>query len=114
MPCIGPTLRRFFPVIEPILAKNGLPDDFKYLAVAESDLQNATSHAGAKGIWQFMYAMAQHYDLEVNREVESDAHDLVLFGASQKRHILHKLVQFIDCSMLIVKNPCGKIPLGRR
>lgn len=42
---------------------------------------------------------------EVNREVESDRHDLVIFGASQQRHILHKLVQFIDCSMLIVKNP---------
>jgi nucleotide-binding universal stress UspA family protein len=42
---------------------------------------------------------------EVNKEVESDQHDLVIFGASQQRHILQKLVQFIDCSMLIVKNP---------
>ncbi len=42
---------------------------------------------------------------EINKEVESDKHDLVIFGASQKRHILQKLVQFIDCSILVVKNP---------
>ena len=42
---------------------------------------------------------------EINKEVESDQHDLVIFGASQKRHILQKLVQFINCSMLIVKSP---------
>jgi nucleotide-binding universal stress UspA family protein len=42
---------------------------------------------------------------EVNKEVESDQHDLVIFGASQKRTLLNKLIQFIDCSMLVVKNP---------
>jgi nucleotide-binding universal stress UspA family protein len=42
---------------------------------------------------------------EVNKEVESDQHDLVIFGASQKRNLLKKLIQFIDCSMLIIKNP---------
>lgn len=42
---------------------------------------------------------------EINREVASDQHDLVIFGASQQRHILQKLVQFINCSMLVVKNP---------
>jgi nucleotide-binding universal stress UspA family protein len=42
---------------------------------------------------------------EINKEIESDKHDLVIFGASQKRHILQKLIQFVECSMLIVKNP---------
>jgi membrane-bound lytic murein transglycosylase D len=65
---------KYFPVIEPILRENGVPDDFKYMAVAESDLQNATSWAGAKGIWQFMEAMAEHYGLEVNREVDERYH----------------------------------------
>lgn len=65
---------KYFPVIEPILRKNGIPDDFKYLAVAESDLQNATSPAGAKGIWQFMKPIAEHYGLEVNREVDERYH----------------------------------------
>ena len=47
---------KYFPVIEPILAKNGVPDDFKYLAVAESGLQNVVSPAGATGFWQIMRA----------------------------------------------------------
>src|SRR5690606_16977053 len=47
---------KYFPIIEPILAKNGIPDDFKYLAVAESGLQNVVSPAGATGFWQIMKA----------------------------------------------------------
>ncbi len=65
---------RYFPIIEPILAAEGVPDDFKYLAMAESDLRNVTSPAGAKGYWQFMEAMAEHYGLEVNREVDERYH----------------------------------------
>ena len=65
---------RFFPVIEKILAENGVPDDFKYLAVAESDLRNATSPAGAKGVWQFMKSAGQHYGLEINKEVDERYH----------------------------------------
>lgn len=61
---------RYFPTIEPILAKNGIPDDFKYLAVAESNLRNATSPAGAKGLWQFMPATAREYGLEVSDEID--------------------------------------------
>lgn len=61
---------KYFPIIEPILAKNGIPDDFKYLAIAESGLKNATSPAGAKGIWQFMKPTAQHYKLVVDSEVD--------------------------------------------
>lgn len=65
---------KYFPVIEPILAEHGVPDDFKYLAIAESNLRNATSHAGAKGVWQFMHSIAQHYDLEINNEVDERYH----------------------------------------
>ena len=50
---------RAFPVIEPILKKNGIPDDFKYLAVIESGLVNVVSPAGARGIWQFMPETAE-------------------------------------------------------
>jgi membrane-bound lytic murein transglycosylase D len=59
-----------FPVIEPILKAEGMPDDLKYLAVAESNLSNAISPAGAKGVWQFMRGTADIYDLEVNTEVD--------------------------------------------
>ena len=65
---------REFPIIEPILKKYGVPDDFKYLAVAESALANATSSAGAKGFWQFMPATAKEYGMEVNDEVDERYH----------------------------------------
>lgn len=65
---------REFPIIEPILKKYGVPDDFKYLAVAESALVNATSSAGAKGFWQFMPATAKEYGMEVTDEVDERYH----------------------------------------
>lgn len=65
---------RFFPTIERILAENGVPEDFKYLAVAESDLRNKTSYAGAKGYWQFMQAAAREMGLEINGEVDERYH----------------------------------------
>lgn len=65
---------KYFPVIEPILAKNGIPDDFKYLAVAESGLQNTVSSAGATGFWQLMKNTAREYDLEVNDNVDERYH----------------------------------------
>jgi len=67
-------LQRFFPVIEPILAEHGVPNDLKYLAVIESDLTNAKSPAGARGMWQFMRGTAGDYRLEVNKEVDERYH----------------------------------------
>ncbi|MEO9893123.1 lytic transglycosylase domain-containing protein [Aurantibacter sp.] len=61
---------KYFPIIEPILAKNGIPDDFKYLAVAESGLTNVVSHAGATGFWQIMKGTGREYGLEVNSNVD--------------------------------------------
>ena len=61
---------RAFPVIEPILKKNGIPDDFKYLAVIESGLVNAVSGAGARGVWQFMPETAKERGMEVNDIVD--------------------------------------------
>jgi len=65
---------RYFPVIEPILKKYEVPDDFKYLAVIESRLENVVSPAGARGIWQFMPATAKQYNLEVNDFVDERYH----------------------------------------
>ena len=61
---------RFFSEIEPLLKKYNLPDDFKYLAVAESGLDNVTSNAGASGFWQFMKATGKEYGLEINSYVD--------------------------------------------
>jgi len=65
---------RYFPIIEPILKANGIPDDIKYLAVAESALSNAVSPAGARGFWQFMPGSAKDRNLEVNSDVDERYH----------------------------------------
>ncbi len=65
---------RWFPVIEPILAKNGIPDDFKFLAVAESNLANAVSPAKAEGYWQFLATTGKQYGLEINEFVDERYH----------------------------------------
>ena len=61
---------KYFPIIEPILKKNNIPEDFKYLAVAESGLTNAVSPSGAKGFWQFFKKTGQEFNLEVTKEVD--------------------------------------------
>ena len=65
---------RYFPIIERVLAENGVPDDFKYLAVAESSLRNAVSPAGARGIWQFMESSAKAYGLQINKDIDERYH----------------------------------------
>ncbi len=62
--------KKYFPVIEPILAKHNIPDDFKYLAVIESGLTNAVSPAGARGVWQIMKSTGRENGLEVNANVD--------------------------------------------
>jgi peptidoglycan lytic transglycosylase D len=66
--------KRFFPVIEKILKQEGIPEDMKYLAVAESSLSNAVSPAGAKGVWQFMKGTGKEYGLEINNDVDERYH----------------------------------------
>jgi len=61
---------KYFPIIEPLLKKYGIPDDFKYLAVAESGLQNNSSSAGAAGFWHFLKSSGREYGLEINRNVD--------------------------------------------
>lgn len=66
---------RYFPIIVPILEKNGIPKDFAYLAVVESFLENrAISYAKAGGIWQLMPATARQYGLEVGDEIDERFH----------------------------------------
>jgi hypothetical protein len=61
---------RYFPVIEPILKEQNLPNDFKYLPIIESNLANVTSPAGAKGYWQFMTETGREYKLIIDDEVD--------------------------------------------
>ncbi|MDY8137223.1 lytic transglycosylase domain-containing protein [Aquimarina sp. 2201CG5-10] len=65
---------KFFPIIEPILKEEGVPDDFKYLAVIESSLTQAVSPARATGFWQILKGTAKEYGLEVNANVDERYH----------------------------------------
>ena len=65
---------QYFPIIERILAENGVPNDFKYLALIESGLMNATSSAGAKGFWQILKGTGREYGLEINGNVDERYH----------------------------------------
>jgi membrane-bound lytic murein transglycosylase D len=61
---------RYFPLIEPIMKKNGVPDDFKYVAMLESGLTNSTAGSTAAGFWGLMIPVAQGYGLEVDDQVD--------------------------------------------
>ena len=65
---------KYFPVIEPILAEYQIPDDFKYLALIESGLENVISPAGATGFWQIMKGTAKEFGMEVNSEIDERYH----------------------------------------
>ncbi|GAA4269556.1 lytic transglycosylase domain-containing protein [Hyunsoonleella aestuarii] len=66
--------KKYFPIIEPILEKYNIPNDFKYLAVIESGLTNAVSPAGARGVWQIMKTTGRENGLEVNTNVDERYH----------------------------------------
>lgn len=65
---------KYFPIIEPILKEQGIPDDFKYLALAESGLSNVVSPSGASGFWQIMKVTAKENGLRIDDEVDERYH----------------------------------------
>ncbi len=65
---------RWFPIMEPILKKNNIPDDFKYIAPIESQLTNVVSPHGATGFWQIIESTGIGYGLEINDEVDERYH----------------------------------------
>ncbi|APG59724.1 lytic transglycosylase domain-containing protein [Christiangramia salexigens] len=65
---------KYFPIIEPILKENGIPEDFKYLAVIESGLTQAVSPARAVGFWQIMEGTGKEYGMEINDNVDERYH----------------------------------------
>jgi hypothetical protein len=65
---------KWFPVIEPILKKNNIPDDFKYIALVESQLTNVISPQGATGFWQIIESTGKGYGMEITNEVDDRYH----------------------------------------
>lgn len=104
---------RYFPVIEPILAKHGIPEDFKYLSVAESNLRMAVSPAGAKGLWQFMEASGKAYGLEINSEIDERYHVEKSTEAACK-FILHLKKRFGTWTMAAAAYNMGETILNKR
>jgi hypothetical protein len=67
-------VNKYFPILEPLLKKYGLPDDFKFLALAESGFTDETSTVGAAVIWHFMKTTGKEYGLEINKNVDERYH----------------------------------------
>ena len=65
---------RWFPIIQKILEAEGLPDDFKYLCLIESGLDNVVSPAGAAGFWQIMKKTGKDYQLQIDDQVDERYH----------------------------------------
>lgn len=104
---------RYFPVIEPILKKNGIPEDLKYLCVIESGLTNATSPAKAQGFWQFIPGTASRYGLEVNDEIDM-RNDLVASTEAACKYLRSLYNHFHSWSAAAAAYNCGENGLARR
>jgi len=104
---------RYFPVIEPILKKNGIPEDFKYLAVAESGLTNVVSPSDAVGFWQFLEGTAKEYGLEVNSEVDERYH-LEKSTEAACRYLLESHKKYINWTLTAASYNVGRNGLDKQ
>jgi membrane-bound lytic murein transglycosylase D len=101
-------MERYFPWIEEQLRSSGLPDDLKYVAVAESDLlPNACSPKGAAGPWQFMPTTGTRYGLEQGRTCD-DRYDFERATVSAFRYLQDLNRRFHDWGLAIAAYNCGE------
>ena len=98
---------KYFPIIEPILKKYNIPDDFKYLAVIESGLDNVVSPSGAAGFWQFLKGTALEHGLEVNEEVDQ-RYDLEKATVAACEYLQQAYNQFGNWTMAAASYNMGK------
>ena len=104
---------KYFPIIEPILKEYGIPNDFKYLALIESGLQNITSPAGAKGFWQLMPKTAQEYNLEVNSNVD-ERYNLEKSTIAACQYLLEAKKKFGNWTLAAAAYNAGKGGINKR
>ncbi|MFD2567955.1 lytic transglycosylase domain-containing protein [Pseudotenacibaculum haliotis] len=104
---------KYFPIIEPLLKKYGIPDDFKYLAVAESGLQNNSSPAGASGFWHFLRSSAKEYGLEVNRNVD-ERYNLELATKVAAEYLKKSKERFGSWTLAAAAYNAGNARISRR
>jgi membrane-bound lytic murein transglycosylase D len=102
--------KRYFETIEPILKKYGIPDDFKYLAMAESGFENAVSPAKAVGVWQILESTAKEYGLEVNTVVD-ERYDLAKSTEVACKYLLESYNKFGSWTMAAATYNVGRLGL---
>ena len=99
--------RYYFPILEEALLSRGLPEELKYMAVIESMLNPvATSRAGARGIWQFMYQTGVGYGLEINSFVDERL-DVEKAVEAAARYLRDAYRTFGDWALAISSYNCG-------
>ncbi len=97
----------YFPLIEKVLAKNGLPDELKYLCIVESGLNpRAKSRAGAVGLWQFMYGTARLYNLKINWYID-ERMDPEKSTEAACKYLQNLYDQFNDWELAMAAYDCG-------
>ena len=104
---------RMFSQVVPILKKNGIPIDFKYLCVIESGLTNATSPAKAQGFWQFMASTGANYGLIVNDEIDM-RDNLVASTEAACKYLRSLYNKFHSWTAAAAAYNCGENGLARR
>jgi len=102
---------RFFPIIEPILKKNGVPDDFKYLCVTESGLKNVVSPANAAGYWQFLKATAKEFNLEITTEID-ERYDIEKSTQAACEYLLQSYKKFKNWTLVAASYNVGQTGLS--
>jgi membrane-bound lytic murein transglycosylase D len=104
---------RFFPIIEPILARYNVPEDLKYLTVAESGLENCVSPVGARGFWQILKGTAEEYGLEVSNEVDERYH-LEKSTEAACKYFLDSYKQYNSWTMVAASYNAGRSRVNRQ
>lgn len=104
---------RYFPIIEPILKRNNIPEDMKYLCVIESGLTNASSPAKAQGFWQFIPSTGTKYGLTSNDEIDL-RNNIELSTEAACKYIRSLYNRFHSWSAAAAAYNCGENGLSRR
>lgn len=105
--------QKYFSIIEPILKKNGIPDDFKYLSVIESGLTNAVSPAGARGFWQIMPVTGRENGLEINKNVD-ERYNLEMATEVACKYLNEAKAKFGNWTLAAASYNAGKAGIARR
>ena len=104
---------KFLPEIEEILKENGIPEDFKYLAMAESALMNVASPAGAKGFWQILESTGKEYGLEVSKDVD-ERYNLKKATLAASKYLNKAHHRFGDWTAVAASYNMGQAGFSRR